>query len=150
MQGFTARDEPMKHQPSADDLMFLRDFEACKVSPDSFDHSAHVRLAYIYLCKHSVEVSTERMKQALLAFLAHLGAGPGKYHETITRAWIMAVAHFMDKSAPCSSAAAFIAGSPQLLDSRIMLSHYSAGVLFSPQARESFVEPDVESIPTPR
>lgn len=137
----------MKHQASPDDLDFLRDFEACRVSPKDFDHAAHVRLAYIYLCEHSVEAATERMKEALLRFLGHLGVGPGKYHETITRAWIMAVAHFMRRSEPCASADAFMAGSPQLLDSKIMLTHYSAELLFSPEARASFVAPDIQEIP---
>ena len=132
---------------SAHDREFLRAFEACEVAPKDFDHAAHVRLAYIYLCEHSADESVARMKAALLAFLAHLGVDPAKYHETITRAWVMAVAHFMDRGATFESAAAFMGAYPQLLDSRIMLTHYSAGVLFSPQARKAFVEPDIESIP---
>ena len=59
----------------------------------------------------------------------------GKYHETITRAWIMAVHHFMTLSPSHESAASFMAANPELLDSRIMLTHYSAAVLFSPEAR---------------
>lgn len=31
--------------------------------------------------------------------------------------------------------------------SRIMLKHYSAEVLFSPQARQGFVQPDIRPIP---
>ena len=40
-------------------------------------------------------------------------------------------------------------GASELLDSRIMLTHYSAAVLFSPDARQSFVAPDIQSIPPP-
>jgi hypothetical protein len=137
----------MNHQTSADDQVFRRAFEACEIAPEHFDHAAHVRLAYIYLCEHPVDVAAERMKKALLAFLAHLGIGEAKYHETITRAWIMAVSHFMAKSANCASASAFISANPPLLDSKIMLTHYSAEVLFSPEARRSFREPDIQSIP---
>jgi hypothetical protein len=139
----------MIHKISADDQEFLREFEACEVAPDKFYHAAHVRLAYIYLCEHSVEAAAGKMKQSLLALLAHLGADQGKYHETITRAWIMAVHHFMTRSPACNSAAAFISSSPELLDSSIMLTHYSAEVLFSSQARQSFVQPDVQAIPPP-
>ncbi|HVH93111.1 MAG TPA: hypothetical protein VM783_17235, partial [Candidatus Acidoferrum sp.] len=57
-------------------------FEACEVAPEAFDHAAHVRLAYIYLCEHSVDAAVLRMKAALLAFLTHLGVDDGKYHET--------------------------------------------------------------------
>jgi hypothetical protein len=53
----------------------------------------------------------------------------------------------MSESPPCDSAGEFIAANPRLLDSRIMLKHYSAEVLFSPAARESFVRPDIRSIP---
>jgi hypothetical protein len=137
----------MIHKASSDDQAFVRSFEACQISPDDFDHAAHVRLAYIYLCEHSVDAAVDRMKKALLGFLAHLGVGESKYHETITRAWVMAVAHFMDESLPCDSAAAFITANPRLLDSKIMLKHYSAEVLFSPNARQSFVQPDVRPIP---
>ena len=137
----------MNHSISADDLVFRRDFEACKIDPDKFDHAAHVRLAYIYLCEHSIEAAAEKMKQSLLAFLAHLGVDQGKYHETITRAWIMATHHFMTRTKICNSAAEFIGSNSELLDTKIMLTHYSAEVLFSPKAREAFVEPDVQGIP---
>ena len=138
----------MKHAISRQDREFAEAFEACAVAPEDFDHAAHVRLAYIYLCGHPVDIAVQRMKSALLAFLAHLGLGATKYHETITRAWVMAVAHFMERcDAPCDSAAAFMAANAPLLDSRIMLTHYSAEVLFSPEARQVFVEPDIQAIP---
>lgn len=137
----------MKHRISADDQVFLRAFEACGISAEDFDHAAHVRLAYIFLCQLPVDEAAEAMKRSLLAFLDHLGVGASKYHETITRAWIMAVRHFMEASAECASAAEFIERNPRLLDSRIMLTHYSAEVLFSPAARSKFVEPDREPIP---
>jgi hypothetical protein len=89
------------------------------------------------------------MKASLLAFLAHLGVDAGKYHETITRAWIMAVHHFMSHSTRHECAASFMEANPVLLDSKIMLTHYSAEVLFSPEARRSFVRPDIQSIPPP-
>jgi hypothetical protein len=137
----------MRHAPSSEDRDFLNAFEACRVAPESFDHAAHVRLAYIYLCECPVDSAALRMREALLAFLAQHGIGSGKYHETITRAWIMAVAHFMNESVPCESAAAFMARNSRLLDSKIMLRHYSAEVLFSPEARQAFVQPNVQPIP---
>jgi hypothetical protein len=138
------------HRASPDDEDFRRAFEACEVDPARFDHAAHVRLAYIYLCDCPADDAVHRMKAALLAFLTHLGIGHGRYHETITRAWVMAVDHFMKKSpAACPSASAFMAANPALLDSRIMLTHYSAELLFSPEARRRFVPPDIQAIPPP-
>ena len=135
------------HATSPDDREFARAFESWEISPEAFDHPAHVRLAYVYLCEHKVDTAVDRMREALLGFLAHLGVESGKYHETMTRAWVLAVAHFMAESAPCVSAAAFMEANPRLLDSKIMLTHYSAEVLFSPAARQSFVQPDIQSIP---
>ena len=137
----------MKHDASADDQAFRQAFEACGVAADDFDHRAHVRLAYIYLCEQTPDEAFISMKHSLLGFLRHLGIGQSKYHETITRAWTMAVAHFMALSPACRSAADFIDHNPVLLDTKIMLSHYSAEVLFSPTARAEFVEPDIKRIP---
>jgi hypothetical protein len=137
----------MKHHISLEDDRFRHAFEALRVERGEFDHSAHVRLAYVYLCEHGVDGAAARMKSALLAFLTHLGIGESKYHETITRAWVMAVDHFMNRSEACSSYADLVRLNPQLLDSKIMLTHYSADVLFSPAARQAFVEPNVQSIP---
>jgi hypothetical protein len=137
----------MRHQTSPEDDRFRAAFEALQVEPEAFDHAAHVRLAYVYLCENTVDGAVEGMRRALLGFLAHLGMSDSKYHETITRAWVMAVDHFMSRSRACSSYADFIRLNPVLLDSKIMLTHYSAEVLFSPAARRAFVEPDIQSIP---
>jgi hypothetical protein len=137
----------VEHETSSEDQGFLQAFEAFEFPPGEFDHRAHVRLAYIYLCAHSVDQASELMKKSLLGFLHHIGVDESKYHETLTRSWILAVRHFMEKSTRCSSAAEFIEGNTILLDTKIMLSHYSAEVLFSNQAREQFMEPDLERIP---
>lgn len=135
------------HSASADDLSFVRKFEQGLIAPERFDHRAHVRLAYVSLCASDVDQAHARIRESLKRYLAHIGAPPDKYHETLTRAWILAVQHFMDRTGSCGSAEELIARNPELLDSRIMLTHYSAEVLFSSEARGRFVEPDIQSIP---
>jgi hypothetical protein len=139
----------VKHSISDDDREFRDAFESLRLAPEAFGHCEHVRLAYIYLCEKSVDDAHEAMKNALIAFLAHSGVNKSKYHETITRAWVMAVRHFMAQSADCVSSDEFIQLNARLLDTKIMLTHYSAEVLFSPQARAQFVAPDIEGIPGP-
>jgi hypothetical protein len=134
------------HVLSPEDRTFRAAFEACTVPPAEFNHAAHVRLAYVYLVESDVELAVQRMREALLNFIDHNGVPRSKFHETITRAWILAVRHFMNRSTS-TSFADFIARNPELLDSKIMLTHYSASVLFSPDARASFVEPDLDPIP---
>ncbi len=87
------------------------------------------------------------LKQALLRYLQHHGVALSKYHETLTRAWLMAVRHFMAISPRSDSAASFLEHKPRLLDSRIMLKHYTRDRLFSDEARSRFREPDLLPIP---
>ncbi|GGO81579.1 hypothetical protein GCM10011348_20890 [Marinobacterium nitratireducens] len=137
----------MQHQASAEDEAFRRAFEAFAVLPDDFSHEAHLRLAYVYLCRDDRDLAAWRMKSALLAFLDHLGGGRAKYNETMTGAWIDAVAHFMDRTPACACFADFIAKNPVLRDSNILLTHYSAERLFSDRARAEYLEPDIQPIP---
>ena len=132
---------------SASDRTFRSDFESGRIVPEDFNHHAHVRMAYVYLVENDAETAVELARKGLLAFLEHHGVDRSKYHETITRAWVLAVRHFMEKGTGATSADEFIEANPILLDSKIMLSHYSADLLFSPQARAEFVEPDIEEIP---
>ena len=137
----------LKHELSKDDLDFRAAFEAGAFAPADFSHRQHVRLAYVYLADCDVDLALERMRAALVAFLSHHNIPASKYHETLTRSWLLAVNHFMHRTPQTSSADDFIARNPVLLDSRIMLTHYSAGLLFSDAARADFVEPDLDPIP---
>jgi hypothetical protein len=140
-------DRMTKHELSADDRRFRDDFESFRIAPAAFDHRGHIRLAYTYLAASRAESALDSMRAALLGFLRHHGVDVTKYHETITRAWILAVRHFMERTPPSRSADEFIARNPIMLDSKIMLTHYSADLLFSPEARARFVEPDLDPIP---
>ncbi len=135
------------HGISASDLELRSAFESGRLPPADFGHRAHVQLAYVYLAESGTETAVQRMRDGLTAFLASHGLDAAKYHETLTRAWVLAVAHFMERTPGTSSADDFIARNPVLLDSRIMQSHYSAETLFSPEARARFVEPDLAPIP---
>jgi hypothetical protein len=132
---------------SAADRTFRTEFEGCRFPPGEFGHRAHVRLAYVYLAEHDPDAAHQLMRDALLAFLRHHGVDVSKYHETMTRAWVLAVRHFMETSPGSESSEAFVEGNPRLLDSKVMLTHYSAEVLFSEEARSRFLEPDLSPIP---
>jgi hypothetical protein len=137
----------MKHELSSSDREFRMAFEAGAFAPADFSHRAHVRLGYVYLADSDVDLALERMRAALVSFLSHHGIPASKYHETLTRAWILAVHHFMHRSPEASSADDFIDRNTPLLDPKNMLTHYSAGLLFSDAARAEFVEPDLDPIP---
>ena len=131
---------------SQPDREFRAAFECGAIAPAHFTHEAHLRLAYVYLVENDLAAAQQKMRSALLSFLATHGIPAEKFHETLTRAWVLAVRHFMGRS-PSRCFAEFVAGSQPLLDSKVMLTHYSTSLLFSPAARASYVAPDLEAIP---
>ena len=139
----------MPSHPSTADTAFKTAFEAGTIPPAEFHHREHIQLAYVYLCEGQLEQAHQNMRAALQNFLSTNGVPADKYHETLTLSWIQAVRHFMDRAGPTLSFADFIAADDRLLDSKIMLSHYSSDHLFSNDARKSFVAPDLSPIPAP-
>ena len=137
----------MSHPPSSEDRLFQSRVESCLLPLTDFDHRGHLRLAYVYLSDHDVDSAHEMMRRALRRFLDHNGVDPTKYHETITRAWLLAVRHFMARCSESNSADSFMESDPRMLDSEIMMTHYSAELIFSDEAREQFVQPDLSPIP---
>lgn len=141
----------MKHSISKEDLEFKDQVESSEFPVADFDHRAHIRLAYIYLSSNSTEKSVQLMRDTLINLLKHVGVDPSqKYHETLTEAWILAVHHFMNSTDNSESADEFIDKNKVMLDSKIMMTHYSAEVLFSDEARKAFVEPNIDPIPRHR
>lgn len=135
------------HQISPLDTIFLRAFEACEIPLDSFHHKEHILLAYILLVQNDLDTAYLNLKRMLQHYLEHNTVPPEKYHVTMTLAWLMAVLHFMHKSADSDSSEDFISQNDILLDTEIMFSHYSRELLLSAEARMTFVEPDLERIP---
>jgi hypothetical protein len=129
------------------DFGFLRAFETCALTPAEMRHRAHLRLACIYLRLYPFEVALETLRTRLQQFLAYHGAPASAYHETITRAWLLAVQHFMQSAEPVADSEEFVAANPRLLDKEIMGSHYTREVLMSEEARVRFIEPNRAPIP---
>ena len=132
------------------DMRFLAAFEACQLSADGFRHRDHVRLAYIYLALYPFETALTKTERGLRKLLAHLGAPASKYHHTVTHAWLLAVQHAMDDAGPTAGFEQFLAaGGAKLLNPAIMRQHYSSAVLSSDDARQRYVEPDLQPFPQP-
>lgn len=137
----------MTCQPSDADRQFRDDFEAGRVGPAEFHHREHLRLAYVYLCETDSAAALDLMRNALQVFLAANGVDPSRYHETLTAAWIQAVRHFMAMCGTANAFEQFIESDARLLDTNIMLTHYSKERLFCDAARRGFVRPDITHIP---
>lgn len=62
-----------------------------------FTHEAHLRLAWILIRKHGLNLSTEKICEQILAFVIPLGAEE-KFNTTLTVASMNMVQHFMQKT----------------------------------------------------
>lgn len=132
---------------SRSDRAFVRRFETGDVAPEEFDHRAHLRLAYGYLCGSSADRAYPKMRAGILSLLDRNGIGRAKYHETVTVAWLQAVHYFMRKAGEIASFDELLEDDDRLLDTSIMLTHYSKARLFSDEARLRFLPPDLDPIP---
>lgn len=135
------------HTASAADLRFLAAFEECELAATAFGHREHLRIAYTYLTLVPFEAAAMAMETGLHRFLRQLGAPASKYHETLTRAWLLAVGHFMHANRSTASFESFLQADGRLLDQSIMETHYTRERLWSDAARLCFLEPDLQPFP---
>ena len=127
------------------DEAFARAFEAGAVGPEQFDHAAHLRVAWVYLREAgSADAALPRIRAAIQRFAAAAGAAQ-KYHETITVVWMRLLADAgAQVERPCELEE-LVRQRPELADKNLPLKYYSPERLFSDQARDAYVPPDLDS-----
>jgi len=125
------------------DRDFIAAFEECSLPPAEFSHRAHVRLAWLYLREGSLLEALNRYSTGIQRYAASLGAA-GKYHETITWAYLFLI-HERMRQSPASTFDAFATANEDLFGP-ILQRYYSPTVLGSELARASFVMPDGVSV----
>ncbi|MCJ9430001.1 hypothetical protein [Kordiimonas marina] len=120
---------------------FLAAFEAGRLDVKGFDHKAHVRLGWIYITRMPLADAINRFTRGLKRWVTALGA-EGKYHETVTWAYLMLI-HDRQTARPEASFDAFLAENADLLGTPSPLEAlYHRETLASDRARKSFVLPD--------
>ncbi len=129
----------------------IEEFEALDVDPATFDHQAHIYVAWSYIQQMELLESIDRYRSALRRLTQKIGV-PGKYHETITWFYMIAVSEGATGAA-ASDWEAFRNGNPDLFAKgpTIIQRFYSEGRLMSDRARRTFVLPDLspEKLPMP-
>ena len=119
------------------------EFKAATVNPAEFDHEAHVLVAWCYLQDDDLLPAIEKYSAALKTLTRKLGV-EGKYHETITWFYMIAVAERLEKSTRGawldfkSVNNDLFAREPSLIQQ-----FYSNAHLMSENARRVFVLPDI-------
>ena len=122
---------------------FLQQFREGTLSSNLFTHTAHLRLAFLHLKKLTLIDAMESIKNDIKNYVKTQNA-EDKYNETLTIAAIKAIHHFMQRS-PEKSFIDLIAEYPRLKNNfkQLLLFHYSPQILFSEEAKNTFLEPDV-------
>ena len=120
----------------------LEDFEALEIDPAAFDHEAHIHVAWSYLGKMDLLHAIDRYRSTLRRLTVKLGV-PGKYHETITWFFLIAVAERIQAS-PEADWNTFRRTNADLFEPNgaYLKAHYSAALLNSERARSGFALPD--------
>ncbi len=110
-----------------------------------FGHREHLELAWSYLGLHPVDDAADAMA-ASIQHVARLHGAEGKYHETITRAWLHLVAVHAQRWG-AESFEEFLDSNPDLLDSKLIRHFYSSERIDSEAARSSWIDPDLRRLP---
>jgi hypothetical protein len=128
-----------------DDSEFLRAFLAGWPAGERFGHYSHLRVAWLVIDRHGPELATEVIGPRLKAMAAAQGLAP-LYNETMTRFWIRLIAHVREATGAANIDEA-IERVPMLLDKNLAQRHWSRTLMFGPEARVRWVEPDVAPMP---
>jgi hypothetical protein len=130
----------------------LRRFEDWSFPLDQWNRRAHLKVAYLYLRRFSFDEALSRMRNGIQAYNAAHGivdSPTGGYHETTTCAWLQLVHVALCQFGPADSADAFLDAQTQLGEKRVLLWFYSRDRLMSPEAKATFVAPDLAPLPRP-
>jgi hypothetical protein len=137
---------------SDDEILFIAEGLIERSLPKAaFTHAAHFSAALWLLTRHPVNEVQRDMPGLIRAFNEAVGGAntaTDGYHETITQASIRAAAWFLAASqgrplyATANALMASPFGKPEWL-----LAFWSKPRLFSVEARRTWVEPDIQSLP---
>ncbi|KXK03384.1 MAG: hypothetical protein UZ17_ACD001001193 [Acidobacteria bacterium OLB17] len=138
---------PTQSYSTDDDIFRLVErFENCSIPRDEWKHREHVLVALVYVSKFDLPAATEKMRRGILRLLEHgFGVDLGvemPYHETLTIFWMNAV-HDLWKERRQLPLAEIAREAAELLDKDLPLRSYSRELLFSEEARKTFVGPDL-------
>jgi hypothetical protein len=121
----------------------IASFEDCSLANESFHHSDHVRMAFLYLCRYPALEAIRRFSASLVRFAAANGK-PGLYHETITWAFLLLIRERMARTGCQQTWTEFAAGNGDLLSwkDNVLKRYYRGETLSSDLARSTFLLPD--------
>ncbi len=125
-------------------------FQGASLPAADWTHHGHLRIAWMYCRKHTVDEAHILMRVGIIRLNATHGLveTPTRgYHETMSRVWLVLVAAAIRKTPDLDTSAAFLALHGEDLVTVAPLRHYSRDLLLSARARAMFVAPDLVPLP---
>ncbi|MER5349928.1 hypothetical protein ABT093_06310 [Kitasatospora sp. NPDC002551] len=150
---------------AGDAALFDRLMARVRAGGGGFGHREHVHLTWLAVHRVGMPAALSLVGDGIRRTATATGA-PGKYHATLTRAWVELVAHHAGGREPAGGTdgtdgtegtdgadrldfAAFADRHAELFDKDLLDRHYRPGTLASPRARAEWVEPDLAPLPRP-
>ena len=129
------------------DQEFLDAFERCTLPKEQWTHSAHIRMAWLYLREQPYEIAITKIREGIQKYNASMGNSIG-YHETVTCLYARLVRDRM-RTIGATSWEVFAQGCDDLFDRKSppSLKYYRKETLELPEARARFIEPDLQPLP---
>lgn len=135
-----------KYKDEREVLDLVRSFEEATVARDDWKHAEHLVVALYYLTLHDLDTAYRKMKEGILRLLVNKFevdlTKEMPYHETITLFWMRVVADFNASK----NGASLLDKANEVAykwDKDYPLRFYSRELLFSDDARATFVGPDL-------
>lgn len=122
-------------------LTLVDRFERCLLSPTEFHHRDHLAVAVTYLYQADFEAALQKMACSLRRFVAHHGGT--RYHQTLTHFWMIQAEKHLDRSLCLRDSVDRVLKA--LPNKDVVHEYYSKERLGSPEAKESFVPPDLRA-----
>ena len=135
---------------TSEEQAFLHDFEARTFPFKDWHHRAHLTLAYLYVTSFPLEIALQKACTGIRAYNAANGVidtPTTGYHDTMTQFWVRVVHAMVLQYGPAATAEEFLDGQPQLAQQKIHRLFYSRALFMSPEAKATFVPPDLAPLP---
>lgn len=128
----------------------LRRFEDCTLPRERWTHAAHLTVALWHLLQYDWPEAVARVRRGIKRYNAAHGVRTtptGGYHETLTLFWLRAVRAFLEAERNEARSLVHLANElAETHDKSLPLEHYTRELLFSPEARAHWVEPDLKPL----
>jgi hypothetical protein len=135
----------MSDDPAGGNPTFESLFARVTATSEGFGHREHVHLTWLAVHACGTDSACTLVSEGLRK-VTRYARMPQKYHETISRAWVLLIAHHVIAH-PTDDFARFLEGNQVLLDKRLLSRFYRSSTLAGAPARTSWVEPDLAPLP---